>query len=242
MSNGFTFGGVHSDAFGLIVNSKDLPLTPPLNNRLQENGGHDGAWDYGVEYGARIIELDCTLFSENASDLRKVARQFAGAMNPAKGARSLVFDDEPDVQYFARVSNQIPLAQLGAMGTFTLQLTCPDPFTYSTEYHSVTTTGTTEIDHAGAHIARPRITVTHGGGVGAIDVVGADMKATMVFDESSEAGTYIIDSKVKTITVSGKPAYDFVKGSFITLSEGLNTVTITGGINSVKIEYHDTWL
>ena len=242
MSNGFTFGGVHSDAFGLIVNSKNIPLTPPINNRMQENGGQDGAWDFGVDYGARVIEIDCTLFSESASDLRRNARKMVGVLNPMKGAQPLIFDDEPDVQYFARVSNQVPLSQLGAMGTFTLQLSCPDPFTYSTEFKSESTTDSVEINHEGAHIAKPRITVNHGGGVGTIDVVGTGTKATMVFDEASEAGTYIIDSKEMTITENGSAAYDFVKGKFITLSEGMNTVTISGGINSIEIEYHDTWL
>lgn len=240
---GFTFGGVHSDAFGLIVNSKDIPLTPPLNNRLMENGGHDGAWDFGVNYGARPIDIDCTLFSESASDLRSKVRELAGVLNPAKGAQPIIFDDEPDVQYFARLANQVPLSQLGAMGTFTLQLTCPDPFTYGTESKSESTTSSIDITHNGTHVAKPRITVEHGGGAGSVEVVGdGTNNTTMVFNEYASAGTYVIDSKEKTITQNNEPAYDFVAGNFITLSQGTNTLSVTGNVDSVEIEYHDTWL
>lgn len=243
MTNGVTIGGVHSDAFGLIINKKTIPLTPPVENRLQESGGYDGAWDYGVTYGAKPIDLECTILADSASDLKSKTRKMAGVLNPRKGVRPIVFDDEPDVQYFGRISNQIPLDQLGAMGTFTLQLTCPDPFTYSVELHSVTVSSESIVNHIGSHEAAPTLTVTHGGGAGTISNSRPDGQIDeMVFQEAAEAGTYVIDCKHKTITQNGNPAYNFVKGRFFDLPDGDNTFNISGGVTSVKIEYHDTWL
>jgi len=243
LATGFTFGGVHSDAFSIIVNKKDIPLTPPIENRLQEISGHDGAWDYGISYGAKPIEIECTILAESKDDLKAKARRLAGILNPRKGVKPLIFDDEPDVQYFARLANQLPLDQLGAMGTFTIQFTCPDPFTYSVNERRGTFSNDLRTTHNGAHEAKPKLTVTHGGGSGSIKNTRPDgIVETITFTEDSPAGTYEIDCKEMTITVDGKAGYNFVKGDFLTLPEGENLITNSGGVSSVSILYRDTWL
>lgn len=243
MSLGFTFGGVHSDAFGLIVNKKDIPLTPPIDNRLQELGGHDGAWDYGISYGAKPIEVECTILADSNEDLKAKARRLAGVLNPRKGSKPLTFDDEPDVQYFARLSNQIPLEQLGALGTFVIQFTCPDPFTYSVKERRETFTEELKATHEGVHEASPNLTVTHDGGSGKIENKRSDgIVEVLTFKDDSPSGTYVIDCKNKTITVDDEAGYNFVKGTFFTLPEGVNEIKSSGGVSSTTIVYRDTWL
>lgn len=243
MKNGFTFGGVHSDAFSLLVNKKNVPLTPPIDNRLQEISGFDGAWDYGISYAPRPIEIECTILADSHTELKKIVRKLAGALNPRKGAKPLIFDDEPDVQYFARLSNQIPLEQLGAMGTFTLQFTCPDPFTYAVDMRRGTFATNIYLTHNGTHVSKPKFIVTHGGGKGAITNTRPDgIEEVISFTEDSEAGEYVIDCKEFTITKDGQAAYNFVKGDFISLPEGENAIFNSGGVSRVTIEFYDTWL
>jgi predicted phage tail component-like protein len=238
--NGFTFDGRHSDEFSLIVNKKNVPITPPIENRLQEISGFDGAWDYGVSYAPRPIEIECTILADSKEDLKTKIRNLAGLLNPRKGAKPIIFDDDPSVQYFARLSNQIPLEQLGAMGTFTLQFTCPDPFTYSVQEQVRSGVTTLYATHNGTHIAQPILTVTHNGGVGSITVDSTGERID--FLESSLAGTYVIDCKEMTITKSGAAAYNDVKGDFFGFINGSNVVRTTGGITNVEIRYRDTWL
>lgn len=243
MAYGFTFGGVHSDAFDLIINKKNVPITPPIQSRTQEISGFDGAWDYGVSYGAREIEIECTMFGESKEDLKNNIRKLASVLNPRKGAKPLVFDDEPDKQYFARLSNQIPLDQLGSMGTFTLQFVCPDPFTYATELRTGNFGNDIAITHEGTHESKPILTVTHGGGKGAITLTRADdIVETLEFTDESESGTYRIDCKEMTITKDGAAAYHFVSGDFFSMPEGRNSFVNTGNISKVSIEFRDTWL
>lgn len=243
MANGFRFGGVHSDAFGLILNKKIVPLSPPIMNRLQEIGGVDGAWDYGISYAPREIELEVTLLADSPSELREKARALTGILSPRNGPKALIFDDEPEIQYFARLANQIPLAQLGAMGTFTIQFTCPDPFTYAVDGRSGTFMNDITIEHRGTHVSKPVLTVTHGGGVGSIVNTRPDsVVETLTFTKDSPTGTYVIDCKEKTMTIGGERAYNFVKGPYLSLAEGSNAITNSGAISSTRIDFRDTWI
>lgn len=370
MSNGFTFGGVHSDSLGLIVNSKTIPASPPVTNRLQEIGGVDGAWDYGVSYGPRELEIDVTILGDTPADTRRSVRKLVGTMNPRKGSQILIFDDEPDIMYYARISNQVPLDTLGAMGTFTLQLVCPDPFAYGIEnrvdtfakdwgsegrnlvirqneiekaYYGLdgtmnrrddfttsvsaypisvvpgeslvfqktsrngfdfwrcnwldsdgvflsrfannpnrfTTvvpegaeilevsypdaedvmitrgsevypiapapedaTVTIYAEPSGTQIALPIVTIEYGGGSGTISNKRADgIVEKFTFKSDSPAGTYVIDSKQKTITIGGNRAYKYVSGDFISLASGSNHITSSkANIENLTVEYRDTWI
>lgn len=241
--NGFSIGGNHSDSFGIVVNKKKIPLTPPIENRFQTIGGFDGSLDYGITYGAREIEVDVTLFGDTKEEMKANARRLAGKLNPRLGARPLIFDDEPDIQFFARLSNQISLEQLGAMGTFTLQFVCPDPFTYSTILNTFTFTSSKIVNHLGSHEARPVLTVTKNAGAATLVNTRNDgIVETLTFTSDSPSGTFVIDCKEATITKDGDAAYNYVTGDFFSLIEGNNTLQNTGAITSTQIEYRDTWL
>lgn len=243
MAKGFTYGGVHSDAFSLLVNKKNVPLTPPIENRLQEISGYDGAWDYGISYQPREIEIECTLLADSLEDLKSKVRKLAGLLNPRKGSRPLIFDDDPTVQYFARLSNQIPLEQIGMLGTFTLQFVCPDPFTYAVDLRSGSFASDLRTVHNGTYLAKPKFTITHGGGIGILSNTRPDGIVEQIeFTEDSPAGTYVIDCKEMTITVDGEAGYNFVQGDFISMPEGENYFNNSGGIERTVIEFRDTWL
>lgn len=370
MSNGFTFGGVHSDSLGLIVNSKTIPASPPISNRLQEIGGVDGAWDYGVSYGPRELEIDVTILGDTPADTRRSVRKLVGTMNPRKGPQILIFDDEPDIMYYARISNQVPLDTLGAMGTFTLQLVCPDPFAYGIDtrvdefaknwgsegrnlvirqneiekaYYGLDgsmnrrddfTTSVSAypisvvpgeklvfqktsrngndfwrcnwLDSSGAFLSRfannpntftmvvpegaqtlevsypdaedvmitrgsvvypiapapedarvalsvepngtqivlPIVTIVYDGGSGTITNTRADgIVEKFTFASDTPSGTYVFDSKQKTITVGGNRAYKYVSGDFISLATGANRITSSNAnVESLTVQYHDTWI
>jgi predicted phage tail component-like protein len=238
--NGFTFDGKHSSDYSIIVTKKNVPITPPIEDRLQTISGFDGAWDYGISYSPRPIEIECTMLADSKEDLKTKIRNFAALLNPRKGAKSLIFDDDPNVQYFARLNNQIPLEQLGAMGTFTLQFICPDPFTYSKNPQVREGVTTIFATHNGTHIARPTLTVTHGGWAASISVDSTGERID--FTDDSPSGTYVIDCKEMTITLDGAAGYNYVKGDFFGFVNGSNVVRTTGGITNVQISYYDTWL
>ena len=241
--SGFTFGGVHSDAFDLLVNKKSVPLTPEIKNRLQEIAGFDGAWDFGTSFGTKEIEIECTIMENSTDSLKSIVRQLAGFFNPQFGSRELIFDDDPKVMYRAKLSNQIPLEQIGMLGTFTLQFTCSDPFTYSVDERTEDVSNGGLVIHNGAHIAHPTFTVTKGEGEATLKITHADNTVEVAqFTPSSPSGTYTIDSKEKTITREGRGAYDDVLGDFPSLFAAENQIEVSGAIESVQVKFRDTWL
>lgn len=241
---GFTFDGRHSLEFSLHVTKKEIPITPSIENRLQDISGVDGAWDYGVSYGARLIEMDCVMVVDTKEELNQNIRSLASWLNPRKGVRTLIFDNDPSKQYFARLGNQIPLQTTGSMGTFTLQMICPDPFLYDTKQtHLSFTTFPCKVDHLGTHSARPILTITHGGGAASIQHTQPDGTTTeFCFNETAPSGIYVMDCKQFMLVKEGIGAFNHCAGSFFTLPGGSSTLAITGAISKIDISFYNTWI
>ncbi len=240
---GFTLNGVHSDALFVQMAGKNVPLLPPLKENFENIAGKDGAWDFGVEYDARPIEIDCVILADSTADLKVKLRSLIGYLNPRLGARALVFDDEPDKQYYARLTGQLPLEQIGAFGSFTLQLICPDPFTYSTIEKTVSGSTTLNLSNSGTYYAYPTLTITHGGGAGTLSLSRIDgVTQELTFSGSAPAGDYLVDCKEGTITKDGAGAYQHLSGEFFGFPGGSNTLTVSGGITNVDVKFRDTWL
>lgn len=239
---GFKYDGRHSDTLGVLMTAKRVPLVPPLSENFEEIPGKDGVWDFGVQYGARPIEIDCSMIGGDVTDLKAKLRSLAGFFNPRLGARPLIFDDEPDKQYFARLTGQLPLEQIGALGSFTLQLTCPDPFLYSVE-EAVASGATVYAINNGTYYAQPILKITHNGGVGTLVVNRTDGKTqTLTFKSDAPSGLYEVNCKEGTIVRSGAGAYQYLSGDFFQLPEGSNTITKTGGVGSVEVRFRHTWV
>lgn len=207
--SGFTFGGVHSSAFDLLVNKKTVPLTPEINNRLQEIAGFDGAWDFGSTFGTREIEIECTIMQSSTASLKTIVRNLAGFFNPQYGSRELIFDDDPEVMYYAKLSNQIPLEQIGMLGTFTLQFTCANPFTYGVEVkrgsvlnNLAATIGTLNVDNNDDGVGDQFVNA----GAGAYEVDGSGQTIKAVASDTSQY-RYI---GLNTVPVEPNKRYVFV--------------------------------
>lgn len=242
--NGFTFDGIHSGDMGVIVNKKDVPMTPPLSNRTQTIDGFDGAWDYGVSFDPREIELECTIFNDGNTSMKDNLRRLVKALNPRKGAKKIVFDDEPDKCYFGRISNQIPLSQLGQMGTFTLQFTCAQmPHTYGTDERSGTFSNDLITEHRGMYVSKPIFNIEHNGGSGSLSLQRNDnQEMKLTFSSDSPSGSYKVDCNEYTIQRNDEAAYQYVSGDFFEMDEGNNSFVVNGNISRVQIIFRDTWL
>ena len=183
--------------------------------------------------------MDVTITDENKIGLRANLRNFIKEINPLKGDFKLIFDDDPDIMYFASLSGQLPIDQIGSYGTFTLSLKCTNPFAYSKELHTVSGATPLTIDHEGTHEATPIITVV-ATGVGTI--INTRNDGTKQELRITEAGTYTIDCYEYTISEGTETAYSKVSGDFFAFDNGVNTISSTGAVQSLTIQYRDTWL
>lgn len=131
----FTYRGQSASSFGLRVKSKSRPILPDIRQEYVEVAKRDGSYDFsGGELEDRLIEIDCAFIETNVGDLRYKARQLAKWLYGTKNDKGrLIFTDEPDLFYNAKLNNKIDIEQTITMGEFTLAFRC-DPHAYSTEY------------------------------------------------------------------------------------------------------------
>ncbi|SCY88566.1 distal tail protein Dit [Alkaliphilus peptidifermentans] len=243
MGKGFKYDGMHSDDLHITLTGKNVPIVPSLVEHFETIAGRDGAWDFGVQYGTRTIELDCIILAVNPQDLKNKLRALAGFFNPRRAARPLIFDDDPTKIYFARLTGQLPLAQIGSLGSFTLHMTCPDPFVYSTNEEIISGTEMIYVTNEGTHYAQPTLIVVHNGGAGKVTLNRSDGKVQeLSFASNSPSGTYTINCKEGTIVRNNTGAYKFVTGDFFQLPEGVNTIEKNGGVDNIEVRYRHTWI
>lgn len=246
--DGFKIGGVTSSSLSLIMIDKDIPAMPEIEEQAEEMPGIDGGYDFGVRYKPKIIEVKVRILnSPTKSAYNDAVRRLTAVLNPRLGSQELIFDDDPSVLYYARISETFNPKRMALISEeFTLTFICYDPFTYATTEKTVNLTGSSVvINHLGAHVSRPTLTINKTAGVGTVKIVYSDSSTeTISFNSSSPAGTYIINGKEKTSLLSnGSGAYKYIDNEiYFEMQPGNNTISKTGSITDVAIKYRDTWL
>jgi phage-related protein len=142
----FIYKGRKASEFGLITKSKQRPIMPEIRQRYVEIMGRDGSYDYSSnELEDRVIEVTCTFYTETVGELRYKLREISAWLyappiesgiqdweNKLGTSGWLIFDDEPDIKFNAKVANKIDFDQTVTFGEFSIYFRC-EPFGYSIE-------------------------------------------------------------------------------------------------------------
>jgi predicted phage tail component-like protein len=245
MPNGFKFGDQHCHTFSVEMTGKEVPITPPFTNNAETQAGIDGGWDFGMQYEPKIIPVDVYLWEDSRMSAQSQARAVAGWLNPRAGSQILIFDDEPDIMYYARLNDQLKIDEvIKLFNEFTIEFICYDPFAYSIQEYSqlITTSGT--INHMGTHVSQPVLIIDHKGGSATVKNVTPDgSEQSVVLSGSSPAGTYRIDMKAKTVLYGSDGGDKYIESlQWIEMPQGTNTITHGVNINNVTVNYRTTWL
>lgn len=227
------------------MTGKEVPITPPFTNLAENQGGRDGGWDFGIQYEPKIIPVDHYIWTSDRATTQNNIRNLAGILNPRLGAKPLIFDDEPDKMYYARLNSQLNVEEiLKLFNDFSLEFICYDPFTYSvTEYSPVITTSGV-INHLGTHVSRPTLIVDHAGGDAQITCTPSGGSAmTVDFTADTPTGIFTIDMKAGTVLLGAGPGDKYIESmQWFEMPQGNNTVAHTANINNVTVKYRHTWL
>ena len=136
---GFKFNDRHSKEFHVVALSDDRSLLPEKRRNEFRIPGRDGVLDYGNNtYEKRIISVELAFVSHDLPDLRGLARAAAYWLS---GTGLLIFDDEPDKAYRAKVYQPLSITQLATTGKTTVPFDC-QPFAESPHYNQITETFT----------------------------------------------------------------------------------------------------
>jgi predicted phage tail component-like protein len=226
-------------------------VLPAIRQQYETIPGKHGSYNFSDgTLEDRIIEIECTFAESSIGDLRYKARQLASWLY-TKETAPLIFDDEPDLFYMARIANQIDIEQTASLGVFTLQFRC-EPFAYFIEdaasssdldsptimyrnlrlddkfAYSVTNPITVEVNNFGTFETPPVIQVDGSFTTLSITVGGT----TFNYTEALSNDTLIIDNERLKVMVGSTNKLNKVTGNFITLPVGINQVTIGGtGLN-----------
>lgn len=131
---GFTFANTHSSELGVYMKSVNRTITPSLRKNEFVIPGRHGTIDFGLNtYENRFITIELNLIKNTLQDLRQQVRDVAKWLSKEG---NLIFDDEPDKAYKAKVYDEIDLEQLVTSGVTDITFEC-QPFAESLEYRQV---------------------------------------------------------------------------------------------------------
>jgi len=132
---GFTFHNHHSSEYRVVARSDDRTLLPEKRRNEFVVPNRDGVVDFGGNtYNNRTISVVLGLIAKTPEELRASARAAAKWLS---GEGLLIFDDEPEKAYRAKVYEPLAIAQLVNTGETAVPFDC-GPFAESPLYNQIT--------------------------------------------------------------------------------------------------------
>ena len=129
--SGFMFDNLHSyDNFDIIVNSVNRSFLPSQRKREFMIPGKHGTYDFGNNtFDNIIIPVIIQYVGITLNDLRLRTRDIAAWLSQTS-YKKLVFDDEPDKYYLAKIYSDVGLENFFRIGKSSIQFEC-QPFALS---------------------------------------------------------------------------------------------------------------
>lgn len=128
----FTYNGISSSTYGIVAKSVNRPILPVLRSRELVIPGRHGVYDFADNaFEKRIIEVELKYIGTSFAELRTRARTIAYWLSGYSGNKNLVFSDETDKWYVAKIYSEIGLSNLFKIGECSVQFEC-EPFAYAT--------------------------------------------------------------------------------------------------------------
>lgn len=233
------------------MKSVNRQILPANSDGYLDVPGVDGSYLFPGDLRDRFIEVEFTLIkSQSLTTLRSTARQISAWLRTRERAQ-LIFDDEPDVYYMAKVPDQIDLEPMNTRGKLKVVFRCL-PYAYSMEdagvlldseilldsdiliggNYSFEITGNSvgEIYNSGTALY-PQIEVI--GNFNTFSIVANGV--TFGYSAALVSQTLQInEDNKKTVKIGATNKLAFMTGDFIKLLPGNNTITISGtGLNCI---------
>lgn len=208
------------------------PITRP-NMRAKETviDGVDGS--IIEELGYESYDKTIAIALKVGADVDKITEFFSGS-------GEIVFSNEPDKYYIARIIKKIDYARLlryrTAKVTFRVQ-----PFKYNRV--EVTRQATSErksmiVENLGNHTAKPLITIT---GSGTIELM-INGYTFCQYTFPSDEYTVTLDSEKQDAYWGNVLKNRHMIGDFPILEKGNNTISWDGAVESIEIKRYSRWL
>lgn len=125
MALGFAFNGQHSSSdFGIVVKSINRSMLPGMIKKEISIPGRHGTYDFSDNvYENRVISIGISYKASSYNDLREKVRDLAVWLSQ-QTYKELIFDDEPDKYYLAKVYPSVSFENMMKLGKTMIEFTC----------------------------------------------------------------------------------------------------------------------
>lgn len=163
MAKYFMFNGISSEG-KLAISAIGRSIAPEINDVLIEINGRPGAIDFGGRIGVRYITVEVAIIGRNPEDLEMKKREIA-AWLVTEDPKPLIFSDEPEIEYRARLTGKTDIEHFFHIGKGKLTFLCADPFRYEAKpryfQKELANGGSIEVINPGTLPASPTIHITN---------------------------------------------------------------------------------
>ncbi len=244
---GFTFAGEHCSVYHLRLMKSPVSLLPATRDRVIVLPGRHGALRMIPDLGERTLSLVCWLESRSVSELHTRFERLRAWLNPLRGEQRLIFDRVPGRYYLAvYAGGGLDAEVTGKQGLFTLEMVCPDPFSYAAEEKQVAfSADSAVVNNAGTHEALPVFAVSFTAAASEWKVVlGA--RYLRVVHGFNFGDTLDVDSATGKVLINGLTALDkldWQNSEFFALPPGQSTLCIMpAGVCTATVRFRERWL
>lgn len=132
-TDGFSYNSISSKDRHLWLLKSPVSFLPSLKDQFIDIPYLDGVIDVGVALSSRSFNLQCAVHATTEAELRTRLRSIAHWLNPLNGLKNLIFHNEDDKVYQARIATTtfIDANIQASQGMLTLPFICPDPHAYA---------------------------------------------------------------------------------------------------------------
>ncbi|WP_169312818.1 distal tail protein Dit [Thermaerobacter marianensis] len=180
-------------------------ILPPVTARTLDTPGRPGVYYQGFDYGAREIQVDIILAESTLESLRSRVRNLAAWLRPDDTPRPLVFDDEPELTWYAVLSGDTNLEEIVTVGRGTLTFLCPEPYAIGPERVLTIADGAT---------------VTAQGTADTYPIIRATVQRDITFLSIGTVDRYVLLGTPSEVEQASVPPYERIMSDELTTTEG----------------------
>lgn len=224
--------GVNSSTIpGLLIQELPSISKPPMRYNTIDVDGRDGEIIQELGYGSydKVLSIALT----RGFDINQVIKYFSGSGN-------LVFSNESDKYYKAKILEQVDYERLLKFRTATVIFRV-EPYKYKlseTETDvSITSQESVSVTNSGLEVSKPLITL-YGSGEITFTLDSIDIFTINIGDD----GSVVIDSDEENAYLGSVLKNRNMTGKFPVLQPGSNTITWTGSLTRIKVNPRSRWL
>ena len=227
--NKIIWQGVDSTTIQGLLISELPPITKP-QMRIRETmiDGRDGS--IIEELGYAPYDRAVRIGLRGNFDIDEVVKYFTGEGD-------VVFSNEPDKVYKAKIVSQIDYQRLIRFREATIPFRC-QPYKHKYNESASVFTSAFSIVNAGLESSKPKLTIT---GSGTVEIaVNENGVFSYTFPEGETQ--VVIDSELEDAYSGSMLKNRNMNGEFPILQAGTNRISWTGEVKSIEIEPRSRWL